>query len=358
MSLVFDEISLEYWEGHKERGSSSKSYTCYHEGYVYGDDMAFEKIEYVYRKDDVEEMHPGINGGAKSAYFDFVQTACNSSEKTLNNFLTSSAEKFRVYSEAQVSQFSAKKRSSTRIKDQSCKILVCGKPYYVANNLKICEFFNSAANNLDSDEKKHWFIRIYFEDDATHRMQDREEAEEVDSQKQIYKITVTSPASAKSDAHNNNTNAGSKTTIKIDFNNLNQIKKRIGDLGEMIVLDYEYKRLEALGRTDLAKKIEHTSKEKGDSCGYDIASFEEDGSSLFIEVKTTKQNKAADFYLSRNECQVGNQAIAEGKKYQVYRIYNLNPVTGTGNLTIYMPPFDEEHYNMRPENWRIQLKDE
>ena len=356
MQTTFDEISLEYWNTHKKQIGSSKSYMCNHEGYVYGDKMAFTGIEFIYRKDDTEK-HLGIRNTPKASYFDFVQSACVMSENTLHNFLTNPAEKFRVYSENQVAQFTAQKHNSTRIKDESCKILVSGAAYYVANNLKVCEYFNSAAMNLDAEEKGRWFIRIYTEKDMVQRMKDTEETEEVESPGQTYSISVTSPDKPGGGNHKQNRVPGNKTIVSIDFDRLNQIRKRIGDLGEAIALNYEKKRLQEVGKQSLADRIEHTSKVRGDNCGYDIASFEEDGSPLFIEVKTTRQNKVAGFYLSANECLVGNQLAAEGKHYRIYRIYNLNPVTGTGDLAVYRPPFDTDHFSMQPENWLIQLKE-
>ena len=121
MPRIFDEISLQFWDTNKKQVGSSKSYTCYHEGYIYGDEMSFENIEYVYRKDGQEEHYTGVKNGPKWAYFAFVQAACSKSEITLQNFLTNAAEKFRIYTEAQVQSFSIQKKNSTRIK---CKLFV------------------------------------------------------------------------------------------------------------------------------------------------------------------------------------------------------------------------------------------
>lgn len=357
MSTTYDEISIKYWETHKTKVGSSKSFSCYHEGYVYGDEMTFAKIEFVFRKGDIEEYHPGARNGAKWAYYDFVQSACNKSNATLHNFLTNTAEKFRIYSETQVSEFSLQKRNSTRINDQTCKIIVDGRVYYVANNLKVCEYFNSAARNLDPAELENWYIRIYFNSDVTQRIVDKEEIEEIHHEKKTYTITLTPIPTDHNESSSAQHFSSVEKTVKIDYEKLNKIKKTIGDLGEAIVLDYEYKRLVSLEKEELAKRIEHTSKEKGDNIGYDIASFMEDGSPLYIEVKATKQNKIADFYLSRNEYIIGNQKIAEGKQYQVYRLYNVNPVKGTCDLAIYNFPFDSEHYTMQPESWRVRRKD-
>ena len=40
-----------------------------------------------------------------------------------------------------------------------------GNKYYVANNLKLCEFFNAAAGALTEEERKKWYIRIVVDDE-------------------------------------------------------------------------------------------------------------------------------------------------------------------------------------------------
>ena len=58
--------------------------------------------------------------------------------------------------------------------------------------------------------------------------------------------------------------------------------KRIGDRGEAIVVALEKKRLSQAGKVDLADRIKHASQEN-DSVGYDILSFDEDGTDRPIE---------------------------------------------------------------------------
>jgi hypothetical protein len=70
--------------------------------------------------------------------------------------------------------------------------------------------------------------------------------------------------------------------------------------GELAALAYEKNRLIKAGRSDLADRVRHTSVVLGDGAGYDIDSFDESGNSLFIEVKTTRQGKFADFQISPN----------------------------------------------------------
>lgn len=84
--------------------------------------------------------------------------------------------------------------------------------------------------------------------------------------------------------------------------------KRIGDLGEEIVLQYEQERCPA----DLAGKVEHSSKIQGDGLGYDILSFDKSGSPKYIEVKSTTGNRERTFFITGNELARSKQ---EGENY-------------------------------------------
>ena len=63
--------------------------------------------------------------------------------------------------------------------------------------------------------------------------------------------------------------------------------RELGKLGEARVLASEQTRLTSDGRADLADKIRWVSELDGDGAGYDILSFEKDGSERYLEVKTT-----------------------------------------------------------------------
>ena len=353
MGTRFDEISLSYWENNKKREGSSKSYTCKHNGYVYGDEMAYKSIEFVYLENGHETILRGTSGGPKDAYFRLVEKACSKSESTTTRFLNNKAEKFRIYTKQQVDSFTEQQIASTRIKDDSCRIVVNGTEYYVANNLKVCEYFNSAAMSIDAQELDNWFIRIFFDEDDVKSMEDKDETEDLSTTRKEYVLTVNTNPESDDSVENG---AKREKKINVDFDNLNRIKKKIGDLGEAIVIDYERKRLIEEGRKDLALRIEHSSIVKGDGIGYDIQSYLADGTELYIEVKTTKQNKVSDFYLSKKEKAVADKMYSEKKHYLIYRIYNLNEKKGTGELAIFDPPFDNEKYVMIAENWRVSKK--
>lgn len=96
--------------------------------------------------------------------------------------------------------------------------------------------------------------------------------------------------------------------------------RSLGDAGELFTLNYERSRLIAAGKEGLAAKIEHTAKVRGDYEGYDILSYNEDGSERLIEVKTTKYGIDTPFYVSRNEVRTSEQLAAH---YQVYRLFEF-----------------------------------
>jgi Domain of unknown function (DUF3883) len=63
--------------------------------------------------------------------------------------------------------------------------------------------------------------------------------------------------------------------------------RALGRAGEERVLEHEHASLVAAGRPDLAKRIRWVSHLDGDGAGFDIQSYEVNGSSRLVEVKTT-----------------------------------------------------------------------
>lgn len=106
-------------------------------------------------------------------------------------------------------------------------------------------------------------------------------------------------------------------------------KKRIGDLGELWVVEEEKKYLHRNGKNKLAQKVEHVAKSKGDGFGYDILSYELDGTPKYIEVKATKGNKNSTFYVTRNELE---KSIIEKNRYFLYRVYEYDEKSHKGKV--------------------------
>lgn len=94
--------------------------------------------------------------------------------------------------------------------------------------------------------------------------------------------------------------------------------RSLGEAGESFVLDYERRRLRALGQPRLSDRIEQISKTKGDGLGYDILSFEPSGEERFIEVKTTAFGNMTPFYVTRPELERSSQCAEQFRLYRVF----------------------------------------
>lgn len=113
-----------------------------------------------------------------------------------------------------------------------------------------------------------------------------------------------------------------KRAVKIDFAKRDARNRRLGKLGEEFVVDVEKRRLSAIGRKDLAKKIEWVSDSIGDGLGYDILSFNEsDESERLIEVKTTGLGRFFPFYVSKTELQCSEDM---SHAYHLYRVFDYS----------------------------------
>ena len=97
-------------------------------------------------------------------------------------------------------------------------------------------------------------------------------------------------------------------------------KADVGRSGEDFVLDFERERLITAGRDNLADRIEHVSLTEGDGAGFDIRSFELDGTDRLIEVKATTYGKHTPFFVTRNEVRVSRH---EEKRFHLYRVFRL-----------------------------------
>lgn len=87
---------------------------------------------------------------------------------------------------------------------------------------------------------------------------------------------------------------------KVDYVKKQKANINIGELGEREVIEYEKKRLEAY--PNFQRKIQWQSQ-KSDAIGYDILSFEKDGTPRQIEVKSTtdKSSNKFSFIMTENE---------------------------------------------------------
>jgi hypothetical protein len=141
---------------------------------------------------------------------------------------------------------------------------------------------------------------------------------------------------------------------KTDYEKKTRINKKLGDRGEKIVMDLEKSRLSKAGRNDLVNKIDRVSL-KSDALGYDIISFDEDGTERYIEVKATRSSVGvANFFFTANEL----QAAQENKNYYIYMVYEVT--TDKPKVWAIKNPFNPENKNIikTPINYKITINTE
>lgn len=96
--------------------------------------------------------------------------------------------------------------------------------------------------------------------------------------------------------------------------------RSLGLAGEEFVINFERARLIRAGAENLASRIEHVAKVRGDAAGFDVLSFEQSGSDRLIEVKTTKYGAHTPFFVSRNELEVSKTRT---NRYHLYRVFDF-----------------------------------
>lgn len=109
---------------------------------------------------------------------------------------------------------------------------------------------------------------------------------------------------------------------KVDFVRRDASNRELGQRGEEFVLEFERKRLHDGGRRDLASRVEWTAQVKGDGAGYDIQSFDGNGRTRLIEVKTTGLAKYHPFVVTGNEVRCSQ---ARPEEFHLYRVFNFGP---------------------------------
>ena len=93
----------------------------------------------------------------------------------------------------------------------------------------------------------------------------------------------------------------------------------IGEKGEYFAYRHEKRRLRSAGRDDLADRVEWISR-KAVGRGYDIESFEANGSSRVVEVKATT-GRGMSFFMSDNEWAI---AMQRSEQYYIYRVVDVD----------------------------------
>lgn len=134
-----------------------------------------------------------------------------------------------------------------------------------------------------------------------------------------------------------------------DFRKLQERKYEIGQLGEKYIVKYERQNLIKIGRNDLADKVRRISEEDI-GAGYDILSFDINGKSKYIEVKTTT-GTGSTFELTANEL---HSAEKLGKQYWLYFVRDIG---GTPKVTKISNPSGQigKLIDIRPTAYTVRL---
>ena len=114
---------------------------------------------------------------------------------------------------------------------------------------------------------------------------------------------------------------------KIDYIEKAKADMEIGQLGEMLALQFERERLIREGFNDLANKVRRVAI-ISDAYGYDIESYQLIGlkmEKIFIEVKTTTNKLDVDFPVSRNEVEESNKKKGHYCVFRIYDVKSENP---------------------------------
>ena len=116
---------------------------------------------------------------------------------------------------------------------------------------------------------------------------------------------------------------------KVDYTRQSARDKRVGRAGELLVLDYERQALRNAGIPVLAEKVRHVAEVEGDGAGYDVESYDPDGTRKYIEVKTTTGDQSCEFYITANELQFSKQ---HSDNFFLYRVYDYDEQNNRGKF--------------------------
>lgn len=128
-------------------------------------------------------------------------------------------------------------------------------------------------------------------------------------------VEPPTPLKASSEVRDQPTVSQKRNYLEMEARN-----RSLGSAGEEFVVRFEMARLSFAGRDNLAARVERVSETVGDGLGFDVLSFEENGSERLIEVKTTAYGASTPFFVTRNEVAVSHQ---RANQYRLYRAYGF-----------------------------------
>jgi Domain of unknown function (DUF3883) len=134
----------------------------------------------------------------------------------------------------------------------------------------------------------------------------------------------------------------------VDYGKLQEESRRVGTLGEELVVDYERQRLLDAGLPDLADNVQWVARDIGDGLGYDVQSFEQSGEELYIEVKSTGLAAETPFYFSSAELDFAR------RHPQTYALYRVSHVDDSPQFFVLRGP-DIAGLEMVPVTYQARL---
>jgi hypothetical protein len=134
----------------------------------------------------------------------------------------------------------------------------------------------------------------------------------------VLAIQVEPPTRAERSVRTNEQPVGNRIPSRRNYLELETRNSSLGRAGEELAVRFERERLRRIGEPKLAANVQAVALTLGDHLGYDVLSFERDGSERLIEVKTTRFGAWTPFFASRNEVKISEERAAQ---YQLYRIF-------------------------------------
>lgn len=132
-------------------------------------------------------------------------------------------------------------------------------------------------------------------------------------------------------------------TVDLDGNHAARLQA--GKCAEGIALEHERERLRRAGQPNLANAVEDVSNRP--AYGYDIRSFETDGSERCIEVKNV--SKSNRFILTDNEWQ-------KSQGPQNYWFYLVSRADTSNPLVEYLCAHDVREKDLKPMQWEVKFR--
>lgn len=136
-----------------------------------------------------------------------------------------------------------------------------------------------------------------------------------------------------------------KDIFDIDYLKLEELRQKIGNIGEQYVYECEKTRLINAG-SKYADLVDRTPANNPQN-GYDILSYTEKGKPIYIEVKSTMGDIDTPFYITRNEKETAKRIKENGGIYQIHRVYNIGKEI---SVLIYE---DDSGFTYEEELWRV-----